>query len=273
MYVHENYPEVELVAENTGALFGFQTSTLFEHLDGIAETGVFYGYENYNEATSDRVRDLKISWLQYAQDLGLTALALDYCSSSTAVSAFQGQLVENSLIGFAATSFEMDTIPDSTAINDQQLSEITTLGEVQNFIRMENSFNFFDFYSIYVGTIKDNYADLVILDPLFHYDMIDPGAIGLIGTKANDVKRPVYASVNIGQAETRRYYWEEDWNSNPPAWVEGNAPEMGKMVVDYSSEDWKNILFGNSSAYLDSLISLGYDGIYLTGLDAFKYRD
>ena len=78
--------------------------------------------------------------------------------------------------------------------------------------------------------------------------------------------------MSIGEAEDYRYYWESDWDNNPPEWIAfENADWPGNYVVKYWNKDWQNIIFGNKNSYLKKILDAGFDGVYLDIIDAFEY--
>jgi cysteinyl-tRNA synthetase len=45
----------------------------------------------------------------------------------------------------------------------------------------------------------------------------------------------------------------------------------GNFKVRYWDENWKNIIYGDSDAYIDKIINAGFDGAYLDIIDGFEY--
>lgn len=76
------------------------------------------------------------------------------------------------------------------------------------------------------------------------------------------------AYISIGEAEDYRFYWREEWKTNPPAWLGKENPEWpGCYAVKYWDEEWKRIVF----AYLDKILAQGFQGVYLDKVDEFEY--
>jgi cysteinyl-tRNA synthetase len=90
--------------------------------------------------------------------------------------------------------------------------------------------------------------------------------------KANGGSRLVISYMSIGEAEDYRYYWQEDWYSDPPAWLdEENEEWEGNYKVKYWEQEWQEIIFGNSDSYLDRIVSAGFNGVYLDIIEAFQH--
>lgn len=78
--------------------------------------------------------------------------------------------------------------------------------------------------------------------------------------------------MSIGQAETYREYWDPAWRDNPPAWLD--APDetwANDFWVRYWLPEWQAIIYGQPDSYLDRILALGFDGVYLDRVDAYQY--
>ncbi len=83
--------------------------------------------------------------------------------------------------------------------------------------------------------------------------------------------KTVLAYLSIGQAEDYRFYWDADWKQDPPMWLDRPDPNWrGDYWVRYWDQGWQDIIFGSPDAYLDRIIALGFDGIYLDRVDAYE---
>lgn len=82
----------------------------------------------------------------------------------------------------------------------------------------------------------------------------------------------ILAYMSIGQAETYREYWRPEWTSDPPAWLD--VPDetwANDFWVRYWLPEWQAIIYGSPESYLDRIIDLGFDGVYLDRVDAYWY--
>ncbi len=78
--------------------------------------------------------------------------------------------------------------------------------------------------------------------------------------------------MSIGQSETYRWYWNPDWEINPPSWLD--VPDeiwAGDHWVHYWDPGWQQIIYGTPDSYLDQILTLGFDGVYLDRVDAYWY--
>jgi cysteinyl-tRNA synthetase len=86
--------------------------------------------------------------------------------------------------------------------------------------------------------------------------------------------KTVLAYMSIGQAEDYRFYWQPEWSENPPTWLdEGDANWAGDYWVRYWEPEWQDIIFGSPDAYLDQLMALGFDGVYLDRVDTYQFYE
>lgn len=82
--------------------------------------------------------------------------------------------------------------------------------------------------------------------------------------------------ISIGEAEDYRFYWDPGWdsdgNGNPdpgaPAWLGRENPDWeGNYKVRFWKTDWQEIIF----SYIDTIVTQGFDGIYMDIIDAYYY--
>lgn len=98
-----------------------------------------------------------------------------------------------------------------------------------------------------------------------------PDVIPALKQSAGDEKI-VLAYMSIGQAETYREYWQAEWEDDPPVWLD--APDetwADDYWVRYWMPEWQSIIYGTPESYLDRIIALGFDGVYLDRVDAYWY--
>ncbi len=86
----------------------------------------------------------------------------------------------------------------------------------------------------------------------------------------------VLCYISIGEAENYRWYWNNDWDSDndgipdsgAPSWLGPMNPEwVGNYKVKYWEQEWQSIVY----QYLDKIIEVGFDGVYLDIIDAYEY--
>ncbi|KAA3657883.1 MAG: hypothetical protein DWQ04_26805 [Chloroflexi bacterium] len=80
--------------------------------------------------------------------------------------------------------------------------------------------------------------------------------------------------MSIGEAEDYRWYWQSEWKENPPAWLdEPNPVWAGDYKVRYWMPEWQEIIYGTPESYLDQIIALGFDGVYMDIVDGYQFYE
>lgn len=83
----------------------------------------------------------------------------------------------------------------------------------------------------------------------------------------NGKRRYLLAYLSIGEAEEYRFYWKERFKPGEPSWLgEPNPQWPDNSPVHYWDPAWKAIVF----SYLDKILEVGFDGVYLDRVDAFE---
>jgi cysteinyl-tRNA synthetase, unknown class len=80
----------------------------------------------------------------------------------------------------------------------------------------------------------------------------------------------VLCYLDVGEAESYRWYWQSGWHVGNPAWI--IAPDPGgwdeNYPVAYWNAEWKSIML----EAIDRIIDDGYDGVYLDWLEAYSFK-
>lgn len=246
-------------------------------LDGIMIEAPFYGFDKYGEPTDSEETKYILGYLDRMKSSGLEYFALDYTDKSDAQQAARQKLRDLNALYYAAPP------------PDKQLSTLakvprTPIGAnphiIDNIREAKNYAIVLD--SSPYGT-KDAFIDAMI-DTNYDVLIIDPFHRGTIPLTYDDMKRLRYKKVgtpriilaylNIGTAETYRYYWQNNWRAGSPEFIgEGNLDARWGQEhhVYYWSQAWQNILFGNENSYLGGIMKLGFDGVVLGGLNEYSW--
>ena len=114
---------------------------------------------------------------------------------------------------------------------------------------------------------QNNTFELIVMD--YSLTGNDEGAYSIeeIQLIKNSGKLAV-CYISIGEAENYRSYWQNSWNNNPPEWLGAENPDWeGNFKVKFWYAEWQNIIFN----WLDTIITQGFDGIYMDIIDAYYY--
>jgi len=252
---------------------GLPASNYLAAIDGVGREDLFYGYNADNETTPSVERDYMIVFMDIAENNGVEVLTTDYCWTPAYMDDSYAQNAIKNYVSFAADHRELDNIPvyPVTPYN-VNTDNITSLAEAKNFLYLLNP-GIYGTKAAFLDTILNTNYDLFIMDIFFEgtaeltYDDITS-----LKTKLNGGSRLIIAYMSIGEAEDYRYYWNSDWENNPPLWMEEENPNWeGNFKVRYWEAEWKGIIYGNDSSYLKKILDAGFDGVYLDIIDAFEY--
>ncbi|WP_417815637.1 hypothetical protein [Thalassospira alkalitolerans] len=246
-------------------------------LDGIMIEAPFYGYEKYGEPTDGEESKYILGFMERLKAIGLRYFALDYTDKSDAQQAARQKIRNFDALYYAAPppDKQLSTLAKTprTPIGANP-HVIDNIRDAKNYAIVLDSSPYGTKES-FINALLDTNYDVLVIDP-FHrgtipltYDDMKRLRYKKIGTP-----RTILAYLNIGTAETFRYYWKNGWRPGSPAFVgEGNllARWGQEHHVFYWSKEWQDILFGNENSYLGGIMKLGFDGVVLGGLDEYSW--
>lgn len=109
--------------------------------------------------------------------------------------------------------------------------------------------------------LKQSDADILVID-------IDDSEFTSQQIKELTKEKIVLSYLSIGEAESYRSYWQDDWKPDNPSFVDKENPEWEENYkVKFWEEEWQNIIIEQ----LDKIIDKGYSGAYLDLIDSYEY--
>lgn len=261
----------ELITED-GEQDGKPAEEYLSAIDGQGREDLFYGYDKDDKETSGEDNSYMKAYLDVALLNDVVVLVTDYCSNHDNMDDSYMQNNENNYISFAADERELNSIPayPSKPYNENSDS-VGSLDEIQNFLYLINPENY-STKSEFINAVTATNYDLIIMDYFFNEEEFTEDEVDMLKNKANGGKRLVISYMSIGEAENYRFYWDEGWKKGDPEFIYDENPRWeGNYKVKYWDEGWKEIIFGESSSYLDKIIDKGFNGVYLDIIDAFEY--
>lgn len=243
-------------------------------IDGIGREELFFGYDNQdNQPTPDGTNARMLPFLNLLQQSGKTILVTDYTSDPAQGQEAMTQSKNRGFVPFVATDRRLSILSDTTSQPSLSGRHIEDLADVSSFLYLTNPEKF-NSRSAYLQSLAASTYDMLLIDLYFEdqYSPLSPEEIHLLKTKPDGTTRLLIAYMSIGEAESHRYYWQADWNTAPPYWLElDNDQWPGNYQVRYWEQDWKDLFIGNKDSYLKKIVDAGFDGVYLDGVDAFEY--
>lgn len=260
-----------LLTEN-GDYDGTPVSAYISALDAVGQEDLFYGYNDDNVATPANERDYLIEFLDIAKNNGLKVLVTDYCWTHSYMDDSYRQNESRGYISFAADNRDLNNIPDYPLVPYNTNSQnITSLAAAKNFLYLLDARSFSDKDS-FLNALRETDYDIIITDLFYDGLELTYQDVQSLKKKANGGSRKCIAYMSIGEAEDYRYYWDDEWKTNPPPWLAEENPEWpGNYKVRYWDPAWQAIIFGNANSYTKKILDAGFDGTYLDIIDAFEY--
>ncbi len=130
--------------------------------------------------------------------------------------------------------------------------------------------------NISISQISNNTTfDLVVID----YSQDGTDAQKFSSKEIMQIKnsgKKAIAYISIGEAETYRPYWMNEWDADnngipdsaAPSWLGNENPNWkGNYEVRFWEEEWQKIIY----TYIDTIIAQNFDGIYCDIVDGYYY--
>lgn len=261
---------IELVTQN-GEEDGPLHTAYLDAIDGHGQEDFLYGYDTDDVATPTEATAYLKAFLDRSQSAGNRILVTDYCSTSSKQTNSFNTNNQYGYLSYAAARQELDVIPASTPYQVHN-SDVNSLADAKNFLYLLNPQGY-PSRAAYVDALQNTQYDVLIID-LFFQDgsAFTAEEIAQLKTKKDGGRRQVVAYMSIGEAEDYRYYWQSSWTTSKPSWMDAENPDWpGNYKVKYWDTDWQDIIYKSDGAYLNKIISAGFDGVYLDIIDAFEY--
>lgn len=133
---------------------------------------------------------------------------------------------------------------------------------------------FYNLMHVDVENVARQTADLVVVD----YTRGDatnapltPAEVDRMRVKPDGGRRLVVSYFSIGEAESYRFYWKKDWETDPPGWyVAENCAWPRNYMVRFWHDGWRDIIYRGAGSYLERIIAAGMDGVYLDRIDIYE---
>ncbi len=211
--------------------------------------------------------------LKHLTDYSKKVLLTDYSTDEAFIRAEMRQPTVPSAAHFFG-ALALDAIPkgvqrDYIAFND---AAVTALSRVQNFLYLVNPQRYPDIVDLVDDIAETNY-DLIIVDA-FDNDgkPLSKTMVERLQRKKSGAKRLIIAYMSIGEAEDYRHYYSE--SPEKVDWLDCENPNWeGNYYVKYWRSAWQRIIFGDANSYLDKIIAMGFDGVYLDTIDTYLYYE
>lgn len=157
--------------------------------------------------------------------------------------------------------------------------------EAKNFQYLINPEKFENRAAMLEALARTNY-DVILVDAFYNVEPLMRDEVALLRRKPNGGCRLViaciftnfsnirhfeyYKDINIGAAESFRYYWQKDWKLHSPRFLKKEyGGYQDEMWVKYWCQEWKDIILYSPRSYCNIIMEAGFDGIYLDNVEAY----
>lgn len=249
-------------------------------VDGIGQEDIYYGYESDGVKTPvDVTAELEGNLAEF-RVAGKLVITTDYVFDDENVPSFSSEeitRIDDAYQRSVAKGFvpycavrelsHLTVNPGHEPIGN--FEPLTVLDSVTDFIYiLQHSATLSR--TGFLDSLATLGFDLIVMD---YEDDGGPYTASEISTLKQESGAILLAYMSIGEAEDYRFYWKEEWSvkRDRPHWIEGENPDWeGNYLVRYWEEEWKNVIFGTDSSYLDIIIAQGFDGVYLDKIDSYE---
>ncbi|MFM9941652.1 MAG: MJ1477/TM1410 family putative glycoside hydrolase [Hyphomicrobiaceae bacterium] len=136
----------------------------------------------------------------------------------------------------------------------------------------------FHLQSVDIAAMAKVDADLIVTEYSANFGdnaPLKPEEVARLKQRPDGRKRLVIAYFSIGEAESYRFYWRPDWvGDDVPGWyVAENCAWPRNYMVRYWHDGWKDIIYRSKRSFLQRIIDVGFDGVYLDRVDVFGEQE
>lgn len=243
-------------------------------IDGILVDGLFFGERAIGTPTKPDRLEKRLELVRLAKKNRLNVMVMDYVENAKQARQSYAYNADLDLTPFAAHARgeDLNAIPPyrKTPFRENPKSILSML-EARNFLYLGDTSGFGRQDEFALKIHGTNY-DIIAVNVMHGRTPLTRQAVETLKYKKIGSKRLVLAHVDITSAAAYDYFWQQGWREGYPVWI--SAPHRDnpdRYYVQYWHPEWQSIIFGDTNSYIYGLIAQGFDGVILTGLDAYKY--
>ena len=222
-----------------------------------------------------KMRDELVRMADLAKKRGLRIIVADYATTPAMITESINLNKAKGYVPFSLSNpeFQFDTIPIFPKRPFKENSKnVLGLKFVQNILFLNDSSQY-DSRENFVLALSDTNFDAVVVD-VYHRGRTPFQRDHVHGMKFKKLgaKRLALAYMNVGRADSSRYYWQPGWREGRPAFL--GSPVLGEpdnQFVQYWNPAWKKIIAGDTKSYTYGIIAQGYDGVVIDGVDSYLF--
>jgi len=265
-------------ADPTDDTIIFPARAYMHAIDGVMETRLLDETITTPEGKPDP--ELEAAVKRHAADFamaraaGLNVYGLEFAADPKAVDALYAALSKKGTIPFVGESPALGTIPAHpiTAFN-ANAKTIRAPSEVQNYLFVADSKSF-GTPTDFIQALRLTNHDALVIDVFQGRTPLTRQDVASLKYKRLGAPRLVLAQIDISHATPFRYYWKPGWTAgNPPFLFAPVRKDPDRFRTIYWAPEWQAIISGNFNSYVYGVMDLGFDGVVLKGVDAWRFYD
>lgn len=250
-------------------------ATYISAIDGfvVPEINFHPPNERGDIKTEDKVRDEMLRLIDIGRKRGLRVWSIDYAKDAAMASESIKFALSKSYVPFPSPdpNYRFARLPAGRPINENPAA-ITGLNHVKNFLMLTDT-SAWDTQEEFALAVGNTNYDAVVID-VFHRGRTPMTArtVEALKYKKLGSRRLVLAHIDIGHADSSRYYWKPGWHEGTPPFIAApTAHNPDQYTVQYWDPGWRDIIFGNANSYIYGILKQGFDGIVLDGVESFRF--
>jgi len=206
--------------------------------------------------------------LQTMIKLGLKVMSIEHCKTpAMAASALQAAVQAGVVAHTDADQTDLfATVPKARPFPENS-GNVEVLGAAKNMLVMLDNAGY-PSREEWIAALQASNYDVLVTDAFYKGKLnLTKDEVHSLKFKEMGARRLVLARLSIGYAEDQRYYWKREWRIGEPSWIQAYGPEgAGQYAIEYWNPAWKAII----GKYFAGLMDLGFDGVVLDGVEAYR---
>ena len=217
-----------------------------------------------------------LKFVKHAERNGIRIFTLDYGKSKKFIDKTYLEAQKQGFVPMVSSKplLDITSLPAYPQRPFRENSDnVLTPKQVLNFVAVTNSIAY-GREDVFALKLHDTNYDMVIVDVFHGRQPLSRRAVETLKYKKVGAKRLVIAQMNIGLADSYKYYWEDNWGAGSPPFI--NAPlrnEPDRYYVKYWLPQWQQLIAGNTNSFLYGIIRQGFDGVLIDGLETYKFYE
>lgn len=206
--------------------------------------------------------------LQAMLKQGLKGMTIEHCRAPDQATAALQTATRMGVV----SHIDLDDTDDFARLPTRRPSpenprNVETLLGARNMVMMLDSRDYETRGEWFAALAATNY-DVLVTDAFYKGNRaLTKDEVHHLKFKEMGARRLVLARVSVGYAEDERFYWQRDWQIGQPTWIQALGPDRpGQYVVEFWNPAWKAIV----GRYFAGIMDLGFDGVVLDGVEAYR---